>query len=139
MDVGAFTGISVTTLTHLPICICQDHLVPAITNFGQSLTMPMLSTSRQYSMQYIAEHGIGSVLVFEYLYFLLQVKNGSNHIQEDLTLAVEEYQRSGVHAKVNKLIQAAFAQYGQDVKTLCPILLQIAKENQLSKMLNRNG
>ncbi|KAI6029242.1 hypothetical protein PISMIDRAFT_683379 [Pisolithus microcarpus 441] len=96
--------------------------------------MPMLSTSTQYSMQYIAEHGIGSVLVFEYLYFLLQFKNGSNHIQEDLTLAVEEYQRSGVHAKVNKLIQAAFAKHGQDVKTLCHILLEIARENQLCKI-----
>ncbi|KAI6168244.1 hypothetical protein EDD17DRAFT_755539 [Pisolithus thermaeus] len=29
----------------------------------------------QYSMQYIAEHGVGAILIFEYLYFLLQVQD----------------------------------------------------------------
>ncbi|KIK22271.1 hypothetical protein PISMIDRAFT_680487, partial [Pisolithus microcarpus 441] len=54
--------------------------------------MPTMSSSVQYSMQYYAEHGLGSILVFEYLYFLLQVQDGRNNIQECLNLAVKEYQ-----------------------------------------------
>ncbi|KAI6113457.1 hypothetical protein EDD16DRAFT_1897089 [Pisolithus croceorrhizus] len=88
-------------------------------------------------MQPIAEHGVGSILVFEYLYFLLQAKNSRDDLQEDLTSAVEKYQSSGTHAKVSKLIKEAFEKCGENVGTLCPILVSIAKDNQLSKMLNR--
>ncbi|KAI6113984.1 hypothetical protein F5141DRAFT_684951 [Pisolithus sp. B1] len=81
----------------------------------------------------------GSILVFEYLYFLLQARNAQNSLQEHLTLAVEAYQSSGVHTKVSMLIQTAFQKYGEDVETLCPILVNIAEENQLSMMLSRKG
>ncbi|KAI6094326.1 hypothetical protein F5141DRAFT_1173446 [Pisolithus sp. B1] len=75
----------------------------------------------------------GSILVFEYLYFLLQARNAQDGLQEHLTLAVEKYQSSCVHAKVNILIEEAFQKYGEDVETLCPILVHIAKENQLQR------
>ncbi|KIK21549.1 hypothetical protein PISMIDRAFT_681244, partial [Pisolithus microcarpus 441] len=54
--------------------------------------MPTLSSSVLYSMQYFAEHGLGSLLVLEYLYFLFQVQDRRNNMQESLTLAVKEYQ-----------------------------------------------
>ncbi|KAI6115869.1 hypothetical protein F5141DRAFT_633091 [Pisolithus sp. B1] len=92
--------------------------------------------SKKYSRQYIAEHGIGAILVFEYLYFLLQAQHGRHNLQESLTLAVKEYKRSGIHARVNESIQETFEKYGDNVDILCPILVDIAKENQLSKMLS---
>ncbi|KAI5988202.1 hypothetical protein EDD15DRAFT_2371633 [Pisolithus albus] len=99
--------------------------------------MPTFSSSMQYSRQYYAEHGLGSILVFEYLYFLSQVPDGSNHMQEFWTLAVKEYQSSGIQNKVNESIQKAFEKCGNNVDALCPILVHIAKENQLSKILPR--
>ncbi|KIK13873.1 hypothetical protein PISMIDRAFT_688366 [Pisolithus microcarpus 441] len=108
-----------------------------IAQSGQPLTMPTLSSSMQYSRQYYAEHGLGSILVFEYLYFLLQVPDGRNNMQDCLTLAVKEYQGSGIHTKVNESIQKAFEKCGDNMDALCPILVHIAKENQLSKILTR--
>ncbi|KAI6101860.1 hypothetical protein F5141DRAFT_1065820 [Pisolithus sp. B1] len=67
------------------------------------------------------------------------VKNRRNDIQEELNSAVREYQSTGVHAKVNKFIQEAFQKYGEDMEVLCPILVDIAKENQISKNLNWKG
>ncbi|KAI6097634.1 hypothetical protein EDD16DRAFT_596921 [Pisolithus croceorrhizus] len=90
-----------------------------------------------FSLQYIAEQGLGAILVFEYLYFLLQVQGGWDNLQDSLTLAVKEYQSSGTHAKVNESIQKAFEKYGDNVDNLCPVLVHIAKENQLSKMISR--
>ncbi|KAI6016055.1 hypothetical protein PISMIDRAFT_689537, partial [Pisolithus microcarpus 441] len=112
---------------------------PSISHPAQSLKIPTFSTSMQYSAQNIAQNGIGAILVFEYLYFLLQVKPGRNDLQEDLNLAGEEYQSSGIQAKVNKLIQEAFQNHDDNVEVLCPILVKIAQGNQLSKILNREG
>ncbi|KIO12043.1 hypothetical protein M404DRAFT_994085, partial [Pisolithus tinctorius Marx 270] len=106
---------------------------PAITHQYQSSNMPTLSTSKKYSMKFVVEHGIGCTLVFEYLYFLLQARQGRSHFQADLTVAVTEYQTSGVQANVNQHIEAAFQEYGEDVEILCPILVDIARENQMSK------
>ncbi|KAI6011024.1 hypothetical protein BKA83DRAFT_4396980 [Pisolithus microcarpus] len=109
---------------------------PSISHSRQSLNIPTFSTSKQYSRQYIAENGIGAILVFEYLYFLLQVTAGRKDIQEDLNLAAQEYQSSCIHANVNKLIQEAFQSHSDNVEVLCPILVKIAHQNRLSKMLN---
>ncbi|KAI6149800.1 hypothetical protein BKA82DRAFT_393771 [Pisolithus tinctorius] len=97
--------------------------------------MPTLAISPQSSMQFIAEHGIGAVLVFEYLYFLLQANKLNSDIQTGLKLAVSMYQTSGVQATVAKLVTAAFQQHGEDVKSLSPILVGIAKENQMCMKL----
>ncbi|KAI6026843.1 hypothetical protein BKA83DRAFT_3171854 [Pisolithus microcarpus] len=115
------------------------HQVPPISHHVKSLTIPTFSTTMQYSKQCIAENGIGAILVFEYLYFLMQVKDERNDLQEDMNLAVEEYKSSGIHAKVNKLIQEAFQNHDDDVEILCPILVKIAQQNQLSKMLSGRG
>ncbi|KIK13268.1 hypothetical protein PISMIDRAFT_688848 [Pisolithus microcarpus 441] len=106
---------------------------PPISHHVKSLTIPTFSTTMQYSKQCIAENGIGAILVFEYLYFLMQVKDERNDLQEDMNLAVEEYKSSGIHAKVNKLIQEAFQNHDDDVEILCPILVKIAQQNQLCK------
>lgn len=86
-------------------------------------------------MKFIIEHSIGAILVFEYLYFLLQRKGDKHAFQEDLNLAVKTYEASGVCANVHQHISAAFQEHGQDVEHLCPILVHIVTENQMSKSL----
>ncbi|KAI6159845.1 hypothetical protein EDD17DRAFT_1898519 [Pisolithus thermaeus] len=97
--------------------------------------MSPLSTSLQSPMMYIVEHGIGSILVFEYMYFLLQVNPDEKNVEKHFKIAVKEYQTSGVQAKVIALIAVAFQEHGENVEVLCPILVNIAKENQMSKKL----
>ncbi|KAI6128635.1 hypothetical protein EDD16DRAFT_72936 [Pisolithus croceorrhizus] len=80
------------SLSHFARCYLLQ--VPTISHAAFALTMPTLSTSKTYSMQYIAEHGIGSILVFEYLYFLLQARSVESILQEHLNLAVETYQNA---------------------------------------------
>ncbi|KAI5990567.1 hypothetical protein F5J12DRAFT_475985 [Pisolithus orientalis] len=106
-----------------PWCNLQ---IPAIYH-DQSLKMPKLSPLMQSSMKFIAQHGIGAILVFEYLYFLLQGKGRKGDLQENLTLAVKHYQTS------------AFQEHGENVEVLCSIFLDIAKKNQISKILSSKG
>ncbi|KAI6152703.1 hypothetical protein EDD17DRAFT_1635520, partial [Pisolithus thermaeus] len=113
------------------------HISFLVVYLSGSLALPTLSTSMQYSRQYIAEHGLGTILVFEYSYFLSQEQNRRHTFRESLTLAVKEYQSSGIYAKVNESIQRAFEKYGDKVDNLCAVLVHLAKENQLSKMLGR--
>ncbi|KAI6151543.1 hypothetical protein BKA82DRAFT_1006718 [Pisolithus tinctorius] len=98
--------------------------------------MPSLATTPQSSMQHVVEHGIGALLVFEYSYFLLQAETGMTS-QQCWAFAVRAYQTSDVKAKVHQLIQAAFMEHGEDMKNLCPILVDIAQENQMSKSEHR--
>lgn len=110
--------------------------MPLITPSSNPFLMPTLSTSMQCPIMYIAEHGIGSILVFEYLYFLMQVDPTHEHgVERHLKIAVKEYQMSGVQAKIIALIAAAFEEYGENVEALVPVLVDIAKANQMSKKL----
>ncbi|KAI6099959.1 hypothetical protein EDD16DRAFT_494331 [Pisolithus croceorrhizus] len=86
-DVCAFS----CHFTLVIISFCQ--FVPSICHHPQSLKMPKLFTTMTNSTLYVAEHGIGSILVFEYLYFLLQARDDQDGLQEHLTLAVERYQK----------------------------------------------
>ncbi|KAI6141982.1 hypothetical protein BKA82DRAFT_746084 [Pisolithus tinctorius] len=58
-------------------------------------------------------------------------------LQQDLAFAVNEYQTSDVKANVHHLIEAAFIEHGENIENLCPILVHIAKENQMSKRGSR--
>ncbi|KIO11971.1 hypothetical protein M404DRAFT_994048 [Pisolithus tinctorius Marx 270] len=98
--------------------------------------MPSLATTQQSSMQHVVEHGIGALLVFEYLYFLLQEKTGRS-LRRCLAFAVNEYQTSNVKANVHQLIKAAFMEHGHNIDILCPILVDIARNNQMLKRGNR--
>ncbi|KAI6146769.1 hypothetical protein BKA82DRAFT_4155733, partial [Pisolithus tinctorius] len=60
----------------------------------------------------------GAILVFEYLYFLLQANKVNGDLQANLEQAVRTYQTSGVQATVAKLITAAFQCHGEDVEVL---------------------
>ncbi|KAI6110681.1 hypothetical protein EDD16DRAFT_1609975 [Pisolithus croceorrhizus] len=113
----------------------DSQLVPLITHASKPFLMSPLSTSLQSPMMYIVEHGIGSILVFEYMYFLLQVNPDEKNVEKHFKIAVKEYQTSGVQAKVIALIAVAFQEHGENVEVLCPILVNIAKENQMSKKL----
>ncbi|KAI6004570.1 hypothetical protein EDC04DRAFT_1015076 [Pisolithus marmoratus] len=125
-----------TPLSWSPCYIIQ---IPNIQQSLYTLRMPTLSNSKEYSLQYTAEQGIGAILILEYLYFVLQVKDQRNDFQVALDLAVHVYQTSGTRDSVCKLINEAFQQHGEDVEILCPILLQVAKEKQMSRMMTRQG
>ncbi|KAI6139511.1 hypothetical protein BKA82DRAFT_778709 [Pisolithus tinctorius] len=102
-----------------------------MTGYFSSVQMPTLAISQTPSLQYVAAYGIGAILVFEYLYFLLQANKVNGGLQANLEQAVRTYQTSGVQATVAKLITAAFQHHGEDVEVLTPILVGIAKENQI--------
>ncbi|KAI6009225.1 hypothetical protein EDC04DRAFT_860841 [Pisolithus marmoratus] len=88
---------------------------------------------------HVVEQGIGCILVFEYSYFLMEVEDEQN-VQRSITAAVKHYQASGTQSNVMKLIHKAFEDHGEDVETLCPILVDIVKDNQIKapyKLLNR--
>ncbi|KAI6008592.1 hypothetical protein EDC04DRAFT_2610894 [Pisolithus marmoratus] len=100
--------------------------MPAVRFQSQALQMPALSTSVQHTMRYIAEHGI--------------VEEDQQDFQRFLTMAVEEYQTSGVQARVNKLVAVAFQHHGDNAEALCPVLVDIAKENQIKEVVEmRDG
>ncbi|KAI6002678.1 hypothetical protein EDC04DRAFT_1039011 [Pisolithus marmoratus] len=124
-------------LMHVSLCY-----IIQVSNIQQSmytLEMPPLSDSVLYSMQYTAEQGIGTTLVLEYLYFLLQGKDGQIDVQAVLDLAVAAYQTSGIRESVCKLINEAIQQHGNDMENLSPIFVQIAKDKQMSRNMQRNG
>ncbi|KAI6006295.1 hypothetical protein F5J12DRAFT_114517 [Pisolithus orientalis] len=100
------------------------------------ISIPTLSMSRQPSLMALAEHGIGCVIVFEYLFFQLQVTDGGTtrqDVQQDLTVIVRTYQKSGVQNTVIACIAEAFQQHGESVDDLCAMLVGIAQANQMSK------
>ncbi|KIO05649.1 hypothetical protein M404DRAFT_999770, partial [Pisolithus tinctorius Marx 270] len=108
----------------------------SIKHGSYSISIPTLSMSSQPSLMALAEHGIGCVIVFECLFFQLQVKDGADarkDLQQDLTEIVRKYQKSGVQNAVIAHIAAAFQQHGESVDDLCPMLVGIAQENQMSK------
>ncbi|KAI5996452.1 hypothetical protein F5J12DRAFT_772683 [Pisolithus orientalis] len=110
--------------------------VQPITHGSGSISIPTLSTSREPSLKALAEHGIGCVIVFEYLFFQSQVKDegtARKDLQQDLTVIVRKYQESGVQDIVNTCITEAFQQHGESVDDLCPVLVGIAQANQMSK------
>ncbi|KAI6101818.1 hypothetical protein F5141DRAFT_1135905, partial [Pisolithus sp. B1] len=95
---------------------------------------PQIWTSWVVMGQWLTALG-GSILVFEYMYFSLQVNPDEQNVEKHFRMAVKEYQTSGVQAKVTALIVVAFQEHGENVEVLCPILVNIAKENQMSKKL----
>ncbi|KAI6143898.1 hypothetical protein BKA82DRAFT_4178705 [Pisolithus tinctorius] len=108
----------------------------SIKHGSYSISIPTLSMSSQPSLMALAEHGIGCVIVFECLFFQLQVKDGADarkDLQQDLTEIVRKYQKSGVQNAVIAHIAAAFQQHGESVDDLCPMLVGIAQENQMCK------
>ncbi|KAI6038359.1 hypothetical protein EDC04DRAFT_1995361 [Pisolithus marmoratus] len=127
--------VSLLPFPHCLLCSpCYIIQVPyMVQSFMTPLTMPALSPSIQYSMQYTAEQGI------EYMYFLLQATDGKQDWQAYLDVAAEEYENSGTRASVCKLIKAAFQEHDANLDILCPIFVQVAKENQMSRKLNRKG
>ncbi|KIO00938.1 hypothetical protein M404DRAFT_745771 [Pisolithus tinctorius Marx 270] len=107
-----------------------------ITHRSKSISIPKLCTSQLHPLKTIVEHGIGCVIVFEYLFFQLQVKDRGptrKDFQQDLTLIVQKYQKSGVQEIVNACIAEAFQQHGERVDDLCPLLAGIAWANQMCK------
>ncbi|KAI6026798.1 hypothetical protein BKA83DRAFT_4124388 [Pisolithus microcarpus] len=135
------------TEAHFPMCNCQDvalilknlyscpwlaHQVANSCKFTSlhSLPSPILHNPSQSQHFPLLCNVPGNALLK-----MVLVKDGRNGLQEDLNLAAKEYKRSGIHAKVNKLIQEAFQNHGDDVEILCPILVKIAQQNQLCKIL----
>ncbi|KAI6035734.1 hypothetical protein EDC04DRAFT_2193876 [Pisolithus marmoratus] len=92
-DIISLSSIWFASLLSLLTCLlCSPCIINQVPDIQQSLyhlRMPTLSYSMKYSMQYTAEHGIGAILVLEYLYFLLQVKDQRNDLQR---ICLQAYQ-----------------------------------------------
>lgn len=135
MQPSASSGLCPSLLTSIE---SHDYVfqVPHLLHESALVSIPILSSSLKTSMAFIVEHGIGSILVFEYFYFLLQVNQENQAgVKKCMSLAVKEYQMSGVQATVIDLIASALQTHGENVEILCPILVDIATANQMSKKL----
>ena len=71
---------------------------------------------------------IGCVLIFEYLFFLLQSNKDESHI---LKLAINTYQQSGIQATVVNSLQNAIQQHGDDYDILFKVIIDIVLNNQM--------
>ena len=71
---------------------------------------------------------IGCILIFEYLYFLLQCNKNPGPALE---LAVNTYQHSGIQATVINSLQTVIQQHGDDHDTLCKVIIDIIVNNQM--------
>ncbi|KAG6332286.1 hypothetical protein ID866_6803 [Astraeus odoratus] len=73
------------------------------------------------------------ILVYEYSYFMVHNKKGANY-SEVFPIAVEAY-ISSKQVIVKKAIEGAIQDHGDDIDGLCQAVIDIAKENCMSKML----
>ena len=71
---------------------------------------------------------IGCVLIFEYLFFLLQSNKDECHI---LKLAINTYQQSGLQANVVHSLRDVIQQHGDDYDTLEKVIIDIVLNNQM--------
>ncbi|KIO04273.1 hypothetical protein M404DRAFT_557917 [Pisolithus tinctorius Marx 270] len=85
------------------------------------------------SLQSMAEHAIGCLLVAEHSYFLMQ--QGQHLWQEVLSLSVEEYNRSKIQAAISNAVKAAFHDHKGDMDGLCDAIIKITTEHHMSNML----
>ncbi|KAI5984577.1 hypothetical protein F5J12DRAFT_77158 [Pisolithus orientalis] len=127
----------VVCLFLIPPPVSLSMLQP-IKHNSTSISIPALSTSQQHPLKALVEHGIGCVIVFEYLFFQLQVKDRGTtrgDLPQHLTLIVQKYQKSGVQEIVNACIAEAFQQHGEWVDDLYPKLVGMAQAqaHQMSK------
>ena len=76
---------------------------------------------------------VGCILVFEYLYFLLQSNKDEKHAS--LELAINTYHTSGTQATVANSLQNAIDQhYGDNHDTLSRAIIDIILSNQMCKL-----
>ena len=85
----------------------------------------------RYSFLLYSSNNItGCILIFEYLYFLLQRNKNQRHTWE---LAINTYQKSGIQATVINSLQDAIHQYENDHDILSKVIIDIIMDNQMCK------
>ena len=72
----------------------------------------------------------GCILIFEYLYFLLQSNKNQRHTLE---LAINTYQNSEIQATVINSLQNAIHQFEDDHDILSMVIIDIILNNQMCK------
>ena len=72
----------------------------------------------------------GCILIFEYLYFLLQSNKDGRH---SLDLAINTFQNSGTQATVINSLQDVIQQYGDNHDTLSKAIISIIIDNRMCK------
>ncbi|KAI6139504.1 hypothetical protein BKA82DRAFT_4364602 [Pisolithus tinctorius] len=85
------------------------------------------------TLQSMAEHAIGCLLVAELSYFLMQ--HGQPLWQEALSLGVEEYNRSNIQTAISKAVKAAFHDHNGYMHGLCDAIFKIIVEHHMSNKL----
>lgn len=96
-----------------------------------SSDVSLLGTSP--TVQSIATHAIGCLLVAEYSYFLML--HGNHLWKEVLPLAAEEYQTSDIQLAISEAVQAVFHDYNGDMDDLCEGIFKVVVENRMSNKL----
>ncbi|KAI6125601.1 hypothetical protein EDD16DRAFT_1517076 [Pisolithus croceorrhizus] len=81
------------------------------------------------SIHGVVVHAVGCLLIAEHSYFSMQ--HGHCGWQESVSLAVEEYEGSGVQTTISEAIEEAIQVHGDDVPGLCEAVLTIIKENRM--------
>ncbi|KAI6011110.1 hypothetical protein EDC04DRAFT_2905656 [Pisolithus marmoratus] len=90
------------------------------------------------TVQSVAEHAIGCLLVAEHSYFLMQY--GQHTWKEVLSLAVEEYKISNIQNIVSNAVETVFHNYTGDMDALCEAIINVIIENRMSnKLLMKPG
>ena len=86
----------------------------------------------RYSFPLYSSNNItGCILIFEYLYFLLQSNNLNQ--RHTLELAIDTYQKSGTQATVSNSLQDAIHQHENNHDTLSKVIIDIIVDNQMCK------
>ncbi|KAI6100550.1 hypothetical protein F5141DRAFT_1066148 [Pisolithus sp. B1] len=83
------------------------------------------------TVQSMAEHAIGCLLVAEHSYFLMQ--HGHHVWKEALSLALEEYRSSNTHLAVSSAVKAVFHDYNGDMDSLCASIIKVVVGNRMCK------
>ncbi|KAI6112612.1 hypothetical protein F5141DRAFT_1063014 [Pisolithus sp. B1] len=109
-------------------------------NFDVDTNIPMPPLPKDVTLlgkfptvQSIAEHAIGCLLVAEHSYFLMQ--HGNHTWEEVLALAVEEYQTSNIQPAISKAVKAIFYDCNGNMDGLCEGVIKVVVENRMSNKL----
>ncbi|KAI6097887.1 hypothetical protein F5141DRAFT_1067121 [Pisolithus sp. B1] len=120
--------------TYYPFLNFTQKLLP---NFDVDINIPMPPLPKDVTLlgkfptvQSIAEHAIGCLLVAENSYFLMQ--HGNHTWKEVLPLAVGEYQTSNIQPAISKAVKAVFYDYNGNMDGLCEGIIKVVVENCMS-------
>jgi hypothetical protein len=74
----------------------------------------------------------GYILVIEYVYLLMQNKQGLT-FNDALSISLQEYKTSGTQTSVETALKGALRNHGDGIIKLCDAVIDIIMENRMCK------